>query len=316
MTKDDRRIEYVFGEQVSSMRQSGDDEGPITVEFMNGRQSAEFDLVVACDGSTSRTRAIGLNCGVRDYIKPMGAFAAYCTIDQDLLQGSKIGQMFNVVGGRSVGIAPDFKPDVNKAIFMGVFPRNENDATLPFREANKEGQEALRRYVTNHFKGIGWKSDEIIAGAMESKDFYAAEFVQVKVPNMYKGRFAMVGDAAYSPGPVGTGTSLALAGAYVLAGEIGRHKGDLTAGLKAYEERMRPIVDDLQKIPPGVLGMLAPQTAWTLWLRNRLFQLAAWGTRFSGYFGWLTGLWSSALAGDKFGLPDYEGMVKQPKQKA
>lgn len=70
---------------------------------------------------------------------------------------------------------------------------------------------------------------------MKSEDFYASEMVQVKVPSVYRGRIALVGDAGYAPGPTGTGTSLAIAGAYLLAGEVGRHKDDLAAGLRSYE---------------------------------------------------------------------------------
>ena len=61
LTKDNKKIKYVFGEQVASMQQKYD--GPVTVEFANGFPTSEYDLVVAYDGATSRTRAIGLDCG-------------------------------------------------------------------------------------------------------------------------------------------------------------------------------------------------------------------------------------------------------------
>ena len=104
---------------------------------------------------------------------------------------------------------------------------------------------------------------------MGSTDFYANEVVVVRTPSVYKGRFVMVGDAGYAPNFTGTGTTLALTGAYVLAGEIASHKGDLSAGLKGYEERMRPIIDDMQKVPPFVTTIMAPQTAWGIWLRKQ-----------------------------------------------
>lgn len=140
-------------------------------------------------------------------------------------------------------------------------------------------------------------------GMMEADDFYASEMVQVKLPRIVKGRFALVGDAGYAPGPTGTGTTLALAGAYILAGEIGKHKGDLAAGLKGYEERMRPLIEDMQKIPPLVPGIIAPQTAWGLWLRNNIFAFITW-TRVlevvQRYFG---GAFAST---DQYKLPEYE----------
>lgn len=36
------------------MQQQEEHDGAITVEFANGLPTSEYDLVVACDGSTSR----------------------------------------------------------------------------------------------------------------------------------------------------------------------------------------------------------------------------------------------------------------------
>jgi len=123
---------------------------------------------------------------------------------------------------------------------------------------------------------------------------------------VYKGRFVLVGDAGYAPGFTGTDTSLALGGAYLLAGEVSKHKGDLAAGLRGYEERMRPIINDLQKISSGVPGLLAPQTAWGLRLRNILFTLIAWSMAFGRIFAWAGKFFASSFGSDKYGLPDYE----------
>lgn len=71
-----------------------------------------------------------------------------------------------------------------------------------------------------------------MAAIMESNNFYADEMVHVKVPTLHKGRFVHVGDAGYAPGPTGTGPTLAMTGAYVLAGEICKYKGGLAAGLR------------------------------------------------------------------------------------
>ncbi|OBT64324.1 hypothetical protein VE03_06782 [Pseudogymnoascus sp. 23342-1-I1] len=137
---------------------------------------------------------------------------------------------------------------------------------------------------------------------LDSTDFYANEIVQVKTPSLYNGRFVLVGDAGYAAGFTGAGATLAITGAYMLAGEISKHAGDLDAGLRGYEEQMRPIVAKLQKAPPLIRTILAPQTAWGLWVRNRIFAFVAW-TRIlefgQTYF-------ASAFAdSDKFRLPEY-----------
>ncbi|KAL8952968.1 MAG: hypothetical protein Q9222_001144 [Ikaeria aurantiellina] len=302
LTKDNEKVRYVFDEQIASMQTSEKGDGPVKVEFANGLKAAEYDVVVACDGATSRTRAMGLSCVVRDHITPVNVWAAYFTIEQDLINGSTIGQGYSAIPGRFLALGQD--PDGGNTVFLqSVHPDNQQDPTLPFREAMKQSEEELKRFVARRFKGAGWKVDEVMEAMMSSTNFYANEIVQVHVPSLHQDRFVLVGDAGYAPGPTGTGTTLALTGAYVLAGEIGKHKGDLPAGLRAYEERMKPILGDMQKIPPLGLSFAAPQTAWGLWLRNNLFAFVAWTNLvdyvqrfFGGAFGDV----------DNYNLPDYD----------
>ncbi|KAK8127175.1 oxidoreductase [Apiospora sp. TS-2023a] len=309
LTKDNKNISYVFGEQVASMKwhrpqDSSEKEEQITVEFLNGYPTTTFDLVVACDGATSRTRAMGLGCGAREYVHSANAWAAYYSTPpgHDLLKGASggIGHGYNAVGGRMLGIdAPDSATGSNRLTMLRFYP-----GTQSFRDAAQRGDKALREYVAEQYTGAGWVCDEAAGLIADADDFYASEMVQVKLPSLYKGRFVLVGDAGYAPGPTGTGTSLAMAGAYVLAGEIHRHRGDLGAGLKGYDERMRPIVTGLQKIPPLVHGFLAPQTAWGIWLRNNIFALICW----TGFIDFAQKYFSAAFAEtDKTGLPDYFG---------
>lgn len=302
MTKDHPRVKYVFEEQVKSIQQKGEEaDGPATVEFLNGHPTSQYDLVVACDGTTSRTRAIGLGCGVRDHVFPLNCWAAYFTTKRDLLEGGKMAQSSSTVGGRWLAIGPD-KSGGNLAMMMGIFPRNKADAMNPYREAAKQGDRQLREYVANHFKGVGWKGEEALKEMMEATDFYSSEIAQVKVPSLYKGRFVMVGDAGYAGSFTGGGTTLALGGAYLLAGEISKNKGNLEAGLKSYEQRMKPLIKDLGKTPPGIPGILSPQTAWGLWIRDTIISFVLW----TKIHEWAGKLFSAGFDKDKYGLPDYE----------
>lgn len=58
------------------------------------------------------------------------------------------------------------------------------------------------------------------------------------------------------------GTTLALNGAYNLAGAILQHPGDLTGAFAQYETTMRPLVDRAQKLAPGMPRLANPETAW------------------------------------------------------
>lgn len=303
LTQDNENIKYVFGEQVASIGQGEKEDGSVTVEFMNGKlPTQKYDLVVACDGATSRNRAIGFGCGSRDHITPINTWAAYFTLDEDLLGGSKIGQGYSAVGGRFLSIGPD-PSRTSKVCLISVHPWKDRDAILPFLNAAKQGDNALKQYVAKRYEDAGWKSTQLIKGMVEAQDFYASEWAQVKMPSLYKGRFVLVGDAGYAPGPTGGGTTLALTGAYVLAGEICKHKGDIDAAFAGYEETMRPIITDFQKIPPGIPGIMAPQTVWGIWLRNTIFGFVTW----TGMVEFVQRWFGAAMAEtDKFKLPEYD----------
>ncbi|KAH8892887.1 oxidoreductase [Thozetella sp. PMI_491] len=302
LTKDNERIRYVFGEQVTAIRQNEPDSGPVTVEFANGLPPAEYDLVVACDGATSRTRAIGLGCGVRDYVEPMNCWAAYFSIERDLLGGSKLGHAYSAVGGRFIAMGSD-PTGVTRATFMCINPRGPGDAARPFREAMKQGDDEVKQFLARYYEGAGWRADEVVKGMLEAQDFYAGESVQVRVPVLHKGRFALVGDSGYAPGPTGAGTTLALVGAYTLAGEIAKHDGDLVAGLRGYEERMRPIVSEMQHILPFVPAIFAPRTAWGIWLRNTLLAIVTRSRILDLAQRFFGGAFATV---DKYPLPEYQ----------
>ncbi|KAK2597413.1 hypothetical protein QQS21_005961 [Conoideocrella luteorostrata] len=305
LTKNSEHVKYIFGEHIVSIQQQREGcEGPVKVEFANGTPSAEYDLVVACDGATSRTRAMGFGCGVRDHISPVGAWAAYFSTQRDLLNGGRIGLARSSPGGRALALGPDLS-DSNRAIAMSVHPSGDDPELEKFRLANKQGTDELKRLVSQRFRGVGWKSEEILADLASSDDFYASEICQVKVPTLYKGRVVLVGDAGYAAGPTGTGTSLAMAGAYILAGEVSKSKQDFAAGLEAYQERMKPIIQDMHVIPPGALSFMAPQTTWGIYLRDAMFLLVCWGMRFVSVFSWLS-VWGAGFGKDKYNLPDYD----------
>ncbi|KAI0869662.1 oxidoreductase [Hypoxylon argillaceum] len=300
LTKDNKNVKYVFGEQVAAMQQPADG-GPINVEFANGMLRSDYDLVVACDGTTSRTRAIGLGCGVRDHIISTNCWGAYYRTSRDLLQGKKIGLGYNAPGGRMVGVAPD--AGVNRVFMMSVYPNGERDAMPRFRDAMKQGDQALKQFVAQRYENVGWKDTQLLEELRKSDDLYASEVCQVKAPYLHKGRFVMVGDAGYASGLTGVGTSLAMAGAYVLAGEISEHGNDIAAGLRGYEQRMRPLINELGQMPRFVTTFMAPQTAWGIWLRNNIFGFVLW-TGILGYIQRFMG--SSMQKTNKDLLPSYK----------
>jgi 2-polyprenyl-6-methoxyphenol hydroxylase-like FAD-dependent oxidoreductase len=299
LTAKEGNVEKVYGEQIAAMKQNSGDES-VDVEFANGLPPATYDLIVACDGATSRTRAMALECGVRDHVHPTNSWAAYYSVAEDLLDGSTIGHGHSAPGGRSISLGTDPAGGC-RVMFMCV---NQSSAAMQsFRTAQAQGDDALKSHVSQLFADVGWLTATVLKLLPTSQDFYASEIVQVKAPALHKGSVVFVGDAGYATGPTGGGTSLAMTGGYMLAGELGKHPHDLAAGLRGYEERMKPLIAEMQKIPPLVGTIMAPQTRWGLWIRNRIFAIVAW----SGVAEFAQRYLGAAFASsEEFSVPEYE----------
>jgi 2-polyprenyl-6-methoxyphenol hydroxylase-like FAD-dependent oxidoreductase len=84
------------------------------------------------------------------------------------------------------------------------------------------------------------------------------------------GRVALVGDAAYGPSPLsGVGTSLALVGAYALAGELAAADGEHHAAFAGYQRELRDYVARGQRLAKGNAIGLIPRSRSQIWLRNQ-----------------------------------------------
>jgi len=84
------RVNLIFDEFVESYE--AHDDG-VTVTFARSRQVKKYDLLVAADGLGSKIRGIMLDAPSRDQVQAdRGAHAAYFTIENDLLNGSKLAK--------------------------------------------------------------------------------------------------------------------------------------------------------------------------------------------------------------------------------
>ena len=86
----------------------------------------------------------------------------------------------------------------------------------------------------------------------------------------------LLGDAGYcaSPGS-GQGTSLALVGAYVLAGELAEAGGDYQAAFARYENALRDYVEVNQKLGMRGVKVIIPRTQTDVWVRAQMIRLLA-----------------------------------------
>lgn len=221
LTKDD--TEYVFGDTITAL-----DHGPdgVRVEFEHGAPRT-FDLVAGADGLHSRVRALAFGPKA-NFTHPMGyAFATYGMPNH---LGLDYSGLSHVAGDRSVNVFASRHNTEARVMFM--FPATD----VP---RNREAQQEAVRAAYEH---VGWETPNLLAAMPAATDFYFDELSQIVLPTWSAGRVALVGDAAYCASPMsGRGTSQALLGAYVLAGELARHE-DHEAAFAGYEHALRDYV--------------------------------------------------------------------------
>ena len=299
VTKDD--VSYIFGDMVESLEETDKEVG---VNFANGTPTMPFDLVVAADGLGSKIRRLAFGNG-DSHIRSLDSYASYFSIppsDTDTMWS----RVHWVKGGRCMLVRPDNVGRTRAFLCLTAYEKSD-ERLARFEKASKEGVPAQKLLLQELFQDAGWEISRILDGMHKSDDFYMQHIAQVRLNRWSSGRVAVIGDAGYAPSPfTGMGTSLAFIGAYVLAGEISRQPNNVPAALESYERVLRPYVESIQKLPPGIPWMVNPQST----LGVRVFETVVWGAGVLSATG-LPILFSKLAAylpvgGDSFKLPDYE----------
>jgi 2-polyprenyl-6-methoxyphenol hydroxylase-like FAD-dependent oxidoreductase len=246
--------EYLFDDTVRGLDQ--DDEG-VTVTFEKARPR-RFGLVIGADGLNSAIR--GLAFGPQaEYLRPLGCYTAWFTVPAEFdLDGWFL--MHNAPGGLVASMRPGRVP-------------GETKAGLSFRSApidyDPRDTAAQMNILSARFSGAGWEVPRMLRAMRTAPDFFFESNAQIRLDRWSSGRAALVGDAGYCPTPLtGLGTSLALVGAYVLAGELAAADGDHQVAFARYEQIARPYVVKGQELPPGGVKGFAPDSAIAIGLRN------------------------------------------------
>ncbi len=106
--------------------------------------------------------------------------------------------------------------------------------------------------------------------------FYFDSITQLELDDWSRGRVTLVGDAGYCRGPaVGGSTSLAVVGAYVLAGELARAGGHHTQAFAAYQSRMREPARSSREFARTAAKTVVPRSPAALWAVARGAQLVS-----------------------------------------
>jgi len=99
------------------------------------------------------------------------------------------------------------------------------------------------------YEGIGWEVPRLLEMMPTALDWYFDKAAQIGMPRWSQGRVVLVGDAGYCASPMsGQGTSIALIGAYVLAGELAAASGNHQRAFAEFESVMRPFIETNQAL--------------------------------------------------------------------
>ncbi|WP_461083758.1 FAD-dependent monooxygenase [Spirosoma flavus] len=252
-------VDYRFGDSITALEQHPDE---VSVTFASGKTET-FHLVIAADGVRSTTRQ--LMFGDEPQFKSLGLYIAYMTIPQQE-NDNDWWRWYTAVDRRVLMLRPDNKGTIRASVaFL------EDDRATHERRQTDEQKSILKTKLA----GAGWEADRIRQAIDETDELYLDKAGQIKAPRWSARRVAMIGDAAYCPTPIsGKGTTLAIVGAYVLAGELSRHERYEDA-FAAYEKRKRPYVEEVQKLPPGTPRMVYPETKFGVAVLNTVAGLVA-----------------------------------------
>lgn len=243
-------VEYIFDDYITGLHQH---ESGVTVSFAKSNETKEFDLVVAADGLRSKTRRIAFDDSNTKIVE-LGQYAGYFDIPYEERDGTW-SRWYNDTKGRCVSTRPNRKNGTTSVYFCQVTGEAGRLTSLSLEEQRKE--------MNRIFGDVGWEAPRILEelNSERGEKFYLQEVAQVKSSSLANGRVVLLGDAGYCPSPVtGQGTTLALIGAYILAGCIATYS-DYQEALSQYEKQIKPFVESLQSLPPGVPWIVNPQSA-------------------------------------------------------
>ncbi|MER5887485.1 FAD-dependent monooxygenase [Streptomyces sp. NPDC001941] len=251
------RVEFLFEDSIAALDDDGD---AVHVVFDSGTRRT-FDLVIGADGLHSHTRRLTLG-PEEPFHHYLGHVFAGFTLPNEFGLAHE-GVIWNDVGRSAVLYAHEPSDRIHGFL---TFTRD-----VPPLDAFRD-PEAQRELVAARFPEQVWHVPRLVAAMGDADDLFFDVVSQIHLPAWSHGRVAFAGDAAHATSFLsGQGSSVALVGAYVLAGELAAHTNHAEA-FTAYERRIRPFAERNQALATGGGTVVTPTTREQLDARNALLR--------------------------------------------
>lgn len=263
-----KNTEFLFGDSISAITQHATG---VTVTFEKN-SARDFDLVIGADGLHSTVRRLVFG-DEANFARHLGLYLCVYSVPNTLnldrweMEYTDLGKIANVWSSRGGKDA--------KACFGFTAPEYQFDP----RDVSSQ-----RQLVKTVYKDIGWQVPRLLQEMDNTPDFYFDAATLICMDHYAKKRVVLLGDAGYCASPMsGQGTSLALIGAYLLAGELAKASPNYQKAFTEYERLMRPFVKANQAlgIKSASLMQAREKKGPLLWLHEIMRKIApGWWVEF------------------------------------
>ena len=221
------KVEFSFDDSIASLQDDG-----TSVEVTFERDGVRrFDLVIGADGLHSNVRKLIFG-PEEQFIERLGTYAAIFTVPNFL--NLDYWQTWHY-GDSSMAGVYSARNNTEARAMLGFM---DTDLRIDYRDNEAQFAELERRMAND-----GWVRPQLLDYMRTAPDFYFDEMSQINMDRWSRGRVALVGDAAYCCSPLsGQGTSVALLGAYILAGELAAGGDDYKLGFANYRREFNDYV--------------------------------------------------------------------------
>jgi 2-polyprenyl-6-methoxyphenol hydroxylase-like FAD-dependent oxidoreductase len=282
----EQNVEVIFGDSIVQINQSAT---TARVSFESGSER-DFDLVIGADGLHSRTRhlAFGRDEQFETYL---GYKVAAFEIQGYRPREELVYFMYTQVGQQ----VSRFSMRDDRTMFLFI---------VADQEPGGEGDDVRLQKALLHrrFSSSGWECPRILEALDATDDLYFDRVSQIRMELndglWARGRTMLLGDAAFCASLLaGQGSALAMAAAYILAGELRKTNGDYVTAFRRYQETFAPFVASKQNVALKFGSTFAPKSEFSMFMQNQFMKLLR--------VPWIADIVFSRTLKDNLSLPQY-----------